>query len=201
MSGLVIGVDEVGMGPWAGPMLVCAFAAPSESWTLEGIGDSKDLSEKELVVLSKTLMREHPNAFEVVWVSAEEIDTYGLGPMHLGAMERAVLQLIERVGIPDRVIVDGVKNPLLGAECYAEADATFPAVSAASIIAKVARDEYMVRQSLEYPGYGFERHVGYGTALHRAGLLAHGVCPLHRRSVKTIKKLLAKEVPCLAPGS
>lgn len=201
MSGLVIGVDEVGMGTWAGPMLVCAFAAPNESWTLPGIGDSKELSEKELVVLSKTLMREFPKSFELVWVSAEEIDTYGLGPMHLGAMERAIFQLIDRVGVPDRVIVDGVKCPTLGAECHAGADANFPAVSAASIIAKVVRDEYMVRQSLEYPGYGFERHVGYGTALHRAALIERGVCPLHRRSVKTIKKLLAREVPCLAPGS
>lgn len=201
MSGLVIGVDEVGMGPWAGPMLVCAFAAPDESWTLAGIGDSKKLTDRELVVLSKTLMREHSKSFELVWVTAEEIDTYGLGPMHLGAMERAIFQLIERVGVPSRLIVDGVKQPTFGAECYPEADADFPAVSAASIIAKVTRDEYMVRQSLEYPGYGFERHVGYGTPLHREKLLAHGVCPLHRRSVKTIKKLLAREVPCLAPGS
>lgn len=201
MPGIVVGVDEVGLGPWAGPLLVCAFAAPDENWFLEGLDDSKKLSEKELVTLSKALMRLHPNAFELVWGPVEDIDSDGLRPTHLRAMELAIYRLIERVGVPDRVIVDGVLQPVQGAECYPEADANFPAVSAASIIAKVTRDEYMVRQSLAYPEYGFEKHVGYGTKRHREALHEYGITPIHRRSCKPIKKLLARSIPCLHPRS
>lgn len=200
---MLIGVDEVGMGPWAGPMVVCAFAAPDERWAMEGLGDSKELTDRQLAVMSKALMRTYPNSFELVWSSVEDIDQYGLGRMHLQAMEKAILQLIARVGVPDRVIVDGIKQPTLGAECYKGADANYPAVSAASIIAKVARDEYMVRQSVNYPEYGFDRHVGYGTDAHKTAIYTHGICPLHRRSVKPIKKYLQHSVviPTLAPGS
>ena len=197
----IIGVDEVGLGPWAGPMLACAFAAPDESWAMEGLGDSKDLTDRELVTMSKALMREFPNSFELVWGSVEDIDEHGLGKVHMRAMETAILRLIERLGVPQRVIVDGERQPTYGAECYPKADANFAAVSAASIIAKVVRDEYMVRQSLEYPQYGFENHVGYGTKQHREAILTHGLCPLHRRSVKTIKKYVASQKRVLAPGT
>lgn len=178
-------------------MVACAFLAPDEYWTLEGLNDSKTLSDAKLVVLSKELMRTHPKSFELVWGSVEDIDRYGLGKVHMQSMEKAILRLIDRVGVPDRVIVDGDRQPTLGAECYPKADATFAAVSAASIIAKVARDEYMVRQSLDYPQYGFDRHVGYGTELHRAALLQHGPCPLHRRSCKPVKNYLSRVVPTL----
>ena len=201
MRGVIIGVDEVGLGPIAGPVVACAFAAPDESWTLEGIDDSKKLSARQLTNLSRELMRYHPKSFEIAWGSVEQIDEFGLGRTHMAAMETAILRLIERVGVPHRVIVDGVRQPTLGAECHPKADSKFPSVSAASIIAKVARDEYMVRQSIAYPQYGFESHVGYDTAKHRAAIVANGICPLHRRSVKTIKNYLATQVPTLTPGS
>lgn len=200
MSHLVVGIDEVGLGPWAGPLVVCAFAAPSESWVIEGLNDSKKLSDRQRVDLSKTLLRTMPTAFELVWVPVEEIDSRGIGRVHMEAMERAAEKLIERVGVPWRVIVDGDRQPFAGAECYPKADGTYPSVMAASIVAKVARDEYMVRQSISYPEYGFDRHVGYGTAYHRAAIQRFGLCPLHRRSYKPIKKFAALQVPCLGPA-
>jgi len=124
------------------------------------------------------------------WVEAAEIDSIGLTAAFGLAMQRA----LEQVAIDyDEIIIDGKINYLLEnpkARAVIKADATVPAVSAASIIAKVARDKYMTEMAERFPEYGFERHVGYGTALHLENLRLHGVSVLHRRSFKPVSALL-----------
>ena len=190
MAGPIIGVDEVGLGSWAGPLVVCAFAAPSEEWVFDKLNDSKKVSKMGRARLCTELIRETQN-FELIWVPSESIDKHGAGRVHMLAMEKAVEYLAERVGTPWRVIVDGNRQPLLGAECYPKADATYPCVMAASIIAKVKRDAYMVNLARKYPQYGFEKHVGYGTQQHLSALLQHGLSPVHRRSYKPMSSFHA----------
>lgn len=191
MSGTIIGVDEVGMGCWAGPVVVCAFAAPNESWDMDFLNDSKKLSKKQRPIIAKRLMQEMSGLYEIVWGHVADIDQYGIGPTHKKAMELAIDRLIARVGVPHRVIVDGVKQPVLGAECYPKADGKFPCVMAASVIAKVTRDDFMLQRAAEFPQYGFDRHVGYGTDVHFQALQQHGLCELHRRSYKPMNSIAA----------
>jgi ribonuclease HII len=124
------------------------------------------------------------------WAAAAEVDELGLTEAVRLAMERALEQIEVRY---DQIIIDGNLNYFPGnpkAQALIKADDTVPAVSAASIVAKVARDEYMRQVCADYPGYGFEQHVGYGTALHLERLKLHGVSALHRRSFKPVQALL-----------
>lgn len=190
---MVIGVDEAGYGCSAGPLVVAAFAAVDASWTIEGLTDSKKLSEKKREKLYSQLMAAYGESrrFVVLFVSAEEINKYGLGTCHHKAMAQAAQVLIDRHGIPDRVIFDGSYSYLEGGDGIPKADLTVPAVSAASILAKVSRDRY-VREKMhsKYPQYGFDVHVGYWTEAHKAKVVQHGICPEHRRSYKNIQELL-----------
>lgn len=124
------------------------------------------------------------------WVTAAEVDAWGLTKAVSLAMERAIAQIDVAF---DEAIIDGNYNFLPAeprAQTLIKADATIPAVSAASIIAKVARDTYMQQMAVQHPNHGFEAHVGYGTALHAAQLKVHGVTDLHRRSFKPIRAML-----------
>lgn len=192
MSGPIIGVDEVGTGSWAGPFVVCAFAAPNESWALEGLNDSKKLTRNGRGPLATALMRDFPRSFVLITAPVADIDAHGLEKTWRRAVELAVDRLIAQVGVPWRVIIDGNKQPVSGAECYPKADGKFPCVMAASVIAKVHRDTHMMEEAVKYPQYGFDKHAGYGTAQHRAALVAHGLSPIHRRSYSPMSELIAR---------
>lgn len=184
---MIVGIDEVGRGCWAGPLVAGAvlLGAP-----IAGLKDSKKLSKKHREKLDAEI-RVSALAFGLGWVPAEEIDQVGLTEAVRLAMERALAQITVAY---DQIIVDGNFNFFAGnAKSLAVigADNTVPAVSAASIIAKVARDAYMAQAAQRFPEYGFENHVGYGTAAHQLALQTNGLTELHRRCFKPIQALLA----------
>ena len=183
---LIAGVDEAGRGPLAGP--VCAAAVILDpARAIPGLGDSKKITAKRRDAL-ETVIQEHSLAWAVAWASAAEIDEINILQASLLAMTRAVAALGHR---PDRVLVDGNRAPDCGypVETIIGGDGLIPAIGAASILAKVARDRLMCQLDLEYPGYGFAVHKGYPTAAHRAALISLGPCPEHRRSFGPVRVL------------
>lgn len=185
---LVVGVDEVGRGCWAGPLVAGAVILRQP---IDGITDSKKLSRRQREAFDR-LIREQAVMFGIGWVDPRVIEALGMTESVRLAFTRALAAITCSYS---RLIIDGNINYFPGdtrAQAIIRADATIAAVSAASIIAKVARDHYMLEISRTFPGYGFEKHVGYGTALHIQALRQYGVCSLHRRSFKPIMKLLAE---------
>ena len=182
---MVIGIDEVGRGCWAGPLVAAAVVLP-DNHQLVGLNDSKLLSKKKRDRLD-ILIRDIALSYGVGWVSSNEVDKLGLTEAIRLAMQRA----IDQIDYHDQeIIIDGninYLNNLTNTKAVVKADLTIPSVSAASIIAKVARDKYMQSSSLKYPEYYFEKHVGYGTALHRTALEHHGISKIHRRSFSPMK--------------
>lgn len=185
---MILGIDEVGRGPWAGPLVVGAVVLGGTQ--IEGLTDSKKLSKKRREELDREI-REHAAGFGLGWVRAPEIDEVGLTK----ALQIATIRAVEQVKTAyHEIIIDGTVNFLKdtnkGAYVTAltKADLLVPSVSAASIIAKVARDNYMADQDKIYEGYRFASHVGYGTAVHRAAIERLGVTPLHRLSFAPLKK-------------
>jgi ribonuclease HII len=183
---ITVGIDEVGRGCWAGPLVAGAVVLGDP---IEGLKDSKKLTKQHRETLA-VIIQADAIAFGLGWVEPAEIDVLGLTAANGLAMERALKQL----GIDyDEIIIDGNINYLLSnskAQAVIKADATVPAVSAASIIAKVARDNYMAKMAERFPDYGFERHVGYGTAMHLERLRLHGITELHRNSFKPVAGLM-----------
>ncbi|HET6925158.1 MAG TPA: ribonuclease HII [Candidatus Saccharimonadales bacterium] len=182
----IVGIDEVGRGCWAGPLVAGAVILDKP---IRGLNDSKKLSKRQREKLAAEIQIE-AGAIGLGWVSAEELDKVGITTAVKLAMERALKQITTPY---DEVIIDGNINYLPAeprAKAVIKADATVPAVSAASIVAKVARDAYMAQLDDTYAVYGFEKHVGYGTAAHVAALQQFGVSDIHRRSFKPIKALL-----------
>lgn len=182
---IVLGIDEVGRGCWAGPLVVGAVVLGQE---IPGLKDSKLLTRQKRLELDKKI-RESARFVGLGWVEPIEIDQLGLTKGMKLAVERAV------AGAPrvDKIIIDGSINYLSSnpkAKAIIKADQEFASVSASSIVAKVARDDYMQQVSQEYPNYGFENHVGYGTKAHKSALEAHGVLEFHRKSFKPIKEIL-----------
>lgn len=180
---MIVGIDEVGRGCWAGPVVAGAVLLAKP---IKGLKDSKLLSKKARERLDAEI-RVTAGAFGIGWVTPAEIDAWGLTQAVRMAMRRA----FEAITAPyEKIIVDGNYNyfaDVPGSEALIGADNLVPAVSAASIIAKVARDRYMAGMALQFPGYSFEKHVGYGTAAHRAAIKLQGVCDLHRRSFKPVQ--------------
>lgn len=187
-SGRVIaGVDEVGRGPLAGDVIAAAVILPD--YPLSGLTDSKALSETRRVALAERIQHE-AKAWALGRSSVAEIDELNILQASLLAMRRAV----EALSIcPDLVLVDGNRLPKWPYEARAivKGDLTEPAISAASILAKVARDREMVELDSRYPGYGLAAHKGYPTKAHLAALHERGVSPIHRRSFGPVKRLLA----------
>ena len=186
---ITVGIDEVGRGCWAGPLVACAVVL---NVPIAGLADSKVLTRKRRKELSGEI-HELAASVGIGWVAPKFIDMYGLTL----SVQRAMQQALSAVSVPyDQVIIDGNYNYLPNeakAFCKVKADATEPSVSAASIVAKVARDNFMALAAKGFPEYGFEKHVGYGTALHIARLKEFGVSDLHRKSVKPIRALLELE--------
>ncbi len=187
-----MGIDEVGRGAWAGPLVVGAVVLGGAK--IPGLTDSKKLSAKTRHKYAG-LIKEQAVAIGLGWVSAENIDKVGLSK----ALSIATQLALNEISVPyTQIIIDGtvkfVDDPRV--TTMKQADLLVPSVSAASIIAKVARDYYMASVAhLELPQYGFDKHVGYGTALHQQALLNHGVSKLHRRSFAPVRALLEGVAP------
>lgn len=184
---LVCGVDEAGRGPLAGPVLAAAVIL-DPICPISGLADSKALSPRQRQRLALEI-RARALAWSVAAASVEEIDTLNILQASLLAMRRAVEALHV---LPQQVLVDGLHRPQLAVPVRAvvKGDERVAVISAASILAKVARDECMVALHHEHPLYGFDRHKGYPTAAHLAALRANGVSAVHRRSFAPVRVLL-----------
>lgn len=188
MSPLSAGVDEAGRGCLAGPVCAAAVILP-DGLQLEGLNDSKKLTaaRREQLV---PLIEAQAIAWAVAYASVEEIERLNILRASLLAMQRAVAALTVR---PARAEVDGTQAPELGmpVQTIVDGDAKIRSIMAASILAKVARDTEMLRLEAEFPGYGFARHKGYGTAEHMQALDRLGPCRVHRRGFAPVRQRLA----------
>jgi len=190
-SQLICGVDEAGRGPLAGAVYAAAVILNPDR-LIQGLADSKKLSEKKRDSLGLEI-KQHALAWAVASCSVEEIDNLNILQASMLAMKRAVeSMLLQFQIIPDLVQVDGNKCPQLHLPCEAivKGDSKVQAISAASILAKTARDAELYLLDKIYPHYGFAKHKGYPTADHLAQLQLHGISPVHRLSYAPVKKLL-----------
>lgn len=181
----VCGIDEAGRGPLAGPVCAAAVILP-RNLEIEGLNDSKKLSEKRREALYEIITREAV-AYGIAFVDEKEIDEINILQATFLAMRRAAERLAIR---PDIALVDGNREPELGGipvKTIVKGDSLSANIAAASILAKVTRDRFMAEQDAIYPQYGFAIHKGYGTKAHYAALREHGPCPIHRRTF--LKKL------------
>ena len=182
--GLLAGVDEAGRGPLAGPVVAAAVIL-DELQPIAGLADSKVLTPLRRARLDQEI-RSKALCYAVAEASVEEIDRLNILQATLLAMRRAVQGLRLK---PTRVLVDGNQLPVLDvlAEAVVKGDALVPAISAASILAKVHRDRWCAEVHADYPHYGFHEHKGYGTRAHLEALRAHGACVLHRQSFAPVR--------------
>ena len=197
----ILGIDEVGRGPLAGPLVVGAVILPDEKpdW-VQDLKDSKKLSAKKREKLSEIILKEAP-ATGFGWVEPAELDGIGISEALKLATKRAVKEAQACRVAFSQIVIDGKVNFLKGTKLekyvstLAKADDLVKEVSAASIIAKVARDNYMIKLAEKYPEYGFESHVGYGTAKHIAAIKEFGICEEHRKSFEPIKSMVGFKRP------
>ncbi|OFZ96647.1 MAG: ribonuclease HII [Betaproteobacteria bacterium RIFCSPLOWO2_02_FULL_62_17] len=184
---LICGVDEAGRGPLAGPVFAAAVVFRGEQ-AIAGVADSKVLAPRRREILAATI-RAQALAWAVAQASVEEIDRLNILQASLLAMRRAVLAL----GLaPSLVLVDGRQRPALDypTRAVVRGDASVPQISAASILAKTARDLEMLRLHALYPQYGLDRHKGYPTPQHLSAIKHYGVCEIHRQSYAPVRKAL-----------
>ncbi len=177
---VVCGVDEAGRGPLAGPVFAAAVIMPP-GLIIEGVNDSKKISEKKRAELFDIIC-EKALSYGIAAASESEIDSINILQATYLAMERAVAALDT---VPDMILVDGNRLPPhlpCEARTIVKGDALSHSIACASILAKVARDTYILRLDEQYPQYGFAKHKGYGTAAHVDALREHGISPVHRRS-------------------
>jgi ribonuclease HII len=179
----MVGIDEVGRGAWAGPLLVCAVRLHKP---VIGLKDSKQLTPKRRNELAEQIKLCADIGYG--WVSAKTIDDIGLAK----ALQLATDKALDEITLEsqEEIIIDGTVNyaPTLNVKTIVKADQTVPAVSAASIVAKVARDAHMRFLAKQFPKYGFEKHVGYGTRAHTDALKLYGISIHHRTSFKPCKE-------------
>jgi ribonuclease HII len=188
----VAGIDEAGRGPLAGPVVAAAVILRPRR-PIEGVADSKTLSAEERARLNLVIRRD-ALCFGIGWADQAEIDALNILQATFLAMRRALLAMI---CVPDHVLIDGNRLPnldglgkMLTARAIIGGDATEPAISAASILAKTARDSFMNQMDTVYPAYSFATHKGYATPDHQRLLTLHGPCPLHRRSFEPVRLAL-----------
>lgn len=181
---LIAGMDEVGVGAWAGPVVAGVVVVPPDYY-LFGLDDSKRLTELKRVKLAAQI-KETAMAVSVAFISPQKIDETNILFADMLAMEKVVGQLTLA---PDVILIDGRSAPLLSYPTITivKGDRRSAPIAAASIIAKVWRDEFMTRLALEYPQYGWEENKGYGTAAHQAAIEQHGPCKEHRMSYRPIR--------------
>ena len=180
---IVIGADEAGRGPLAGPVCAAAVVLPPD-FPFELLADSKQLSEKKRLI-AEPVIKEKALAWAVAWASPREIDEINILQASMLAMKRAYLKVSQQIaGLSGSrvLLVDGNRRPDVDIPCQAivKGDATVHEIMAASILAKNARDRFMVAASRVWPQYGFEKHKGYPCASHKAALSVYGPCPIHR---------------------
>ena len=201
---MILGIDEVGRGPYAGPLVIGACIlgdwqnSENAEW-IEKLTDSKKLSAKRREELY-VLIKEKALATATGWVSSAEIDEIGLSEALRLATRRAVEQ-IQKTKVPfSEIIIDGTMNFLVGTklEKYVstlkKGDFLVKEISAASILAKVERDKYMVELDMVYPKYGFGKHVGYGTTAHQKAMEEFGLTPEHRRSFRPVREITENKI-------
>jgi len=195
----IAGIDEAGRGPLAGPVFAAAVML-DPARPIAGLTDSKKLTAERREELA-FLIREQSLAWHIASASVEEIDQLNILQATMLAMRRACEGLDPR---PDHALIDGNRVPA-GLFCVAQAvvrgDATVPAISAASILAKTARDAVCMVLHEQYPQYQFDRHKGYGTAIHLDSLKRYGPCPAHRRSFAPVRRSLAQMQEASAQGA
>lgn len=194
---LICGVDEAGRGPLAGAVYAAAVILNPEA-PIQGLADSKKLSEKKRDALAIEI-KQHALAWAIASASVEEIDRINILQASLLAMQRAIEAMLIQFNIspdPNTILVqvDGNKCPKIDLPCEAvvKGDSKVEAISAASILAKTARDAELYELDKQYPMYGFAQHKGYPTAAHMALLQQHGVSPVHRRSYAPVRNLLLR---------
>lgn len=185
---IIAGVDEVGRGPLAGPVVTAAVILNPDN-PITGLADSKKITEKRRESLVP-LIKEHALAWAMGRAEPDEIDELNILQASLLAMKRAVEALSI---VPEHVLVDGIHAPKLNCPVTTiiKGDQSEPAIAAASILAKVARDQEMIALEEQYPGYGFAKHKGYPTKQHQQALLTLGVTDIHRRSFGPVHKALS----------
>lgn len=189
---IVAGIDEVGRGPLAGPVVAAVVLISKEDQYIDGVKDSKKLSEKKLVAFDKEI-RKKCLEFAIGSCSVEEIDRMNIGNAVARAMERAYMQLKNK---PDEIIVDGaaITKPNLNCTMIRNGDDIHYSISCASIIAKVYRDKLMHKLAKEFPNYGWDHNVGYGTLEHRNAIDKYGFTDHHRKSFSPIKDMLKENL-------
>ena len=184
----VCGVDEAGRGPLAGPVCAAAVILPTDK-CIEGVNDSKKLSEKKREALFEVIKAEAVS-YSIAYATVQEIEEINILNATMLAMKRAVEGLNVKA---DYAMIDGNRMPDLSidSECIVKGDARSMSIACASILAKVTRDRLLYQYAKEYPQYHFEKHKGYGTKLHKEALLEYGPCPYHRP--RFLKKFLAEK--------
>lgn len=181
----IAGVDEVGRGPLAGPVVAAAVILP-QGFDPIGLGDSKALTQAQRLTAEKRIRAEA--SWSIAFVDPDEIDRINILQATFAAMRRALMGLAHE---PELAIVDGDKTPPglpFPSQALIKGDAKHASVAAASILAKCARDRYMMEMAVRFPNYGFERNVGYGSAEHLAAIAKWGPCPLHRMSFAPMRQ-------------
>ncbi len=188
---IVCGVDEAGRGPLAGPVFAAAVILDPRR-PIEGLRDSKKLTAERRDILAPQI-KQYALAWAIAECSHEEIDAINILQATMLAMRRAVEALQT---MPTIALIDGNRSPVMAVRCYpiVEGDDKVHAISAASILAKTARDAALVALHQLYPQYGFDQHKGYSTRMHMERLREHGACPVHRRSFAPVRLALAGEI-------
>ena len=176
---LLCGVDEAGRGPLAGPVCAAAVILPA-GLEIPGLNDSKKLSEKQREALFEPI-KAAAKAYGIAFATVEEIENLNILNATFLAMNRAISQLSPQ---PELALIDGNRNTgiTVPSRCVVKGDSRCADIAAASVLAKVSRDRYMLEMAEKYPEYGFDRHKGYGTKLHYEAIRQYGPCPIHRLS-------------------
>jgi ribonuclease HII len=196
----LLGMDEAGRGPWAGPIFAAAVIFPKdldnipEDFILK-INDSKLLKEKDRLELFKDIKR-YSLAWSVSNYSAEEIDSMGIGVANQLIMEKLYKNIKRKIKKIDLVLLDqigGFNSRNFPYEMYAKGDQLFLSIAAASILAKVSRDSLMKKYDKEFPQYSFAKHKGYGTKIHQEALDKYGLCKIHRKSFSPMREMVQVE--------